>query len=988
MYPNLTPWLVSALAVALGVLLLVALRQPVLGRLAGRQVRRRPLEGALVVVGSVLGTAIIVGSLVVGDSLDRSVREVAYTTLGPVDEKVTSPTTATGDEASVRLSARLARDPDVDGLLSMRVAPAAAVHEEGNRRVAEPRALVWETDLDAAAQFGAAGQDEGSGLTGPNPGPDEVVVNDELATSLGVRRGDTVAVHVYDQRLPLRVVSVVPTRGLAGLGLGSNVNRNAFVFPGTLDAAALNSDTSVEPESVTVVSNRGGVESGEQLTDRVERKISDVLGPLVGNGASVDTPKEEVLREATQTADSLGSLFLFIGSFSIIAGVMLLVNIFVMLAEERKSQLGMLRAVGMKRSRLVLAFVLEGSVYAALAVAAGAVLGIGVGRAVVEVAQRIFNSYAEASGEAALGDLTFAVTPVSLVNGAALGFLIAFVTVLVTSVRISRVNIIAAIRDLDTASGRPPRRGLVAASTVGAAVFGAASVPALASSAGFTVYLLPSLALLCLVPLLLRLLPRHTVLTGVPLAILLWALLAPVVRPDVFDDSSTATYVVLGVLLTFSAVFLVGENQQWVIRPFRRFVERSSEAGLARRLAVAYPTARRFRTGATLVMYSLVVFTLVLIIEIGAVIERGVDQAVADGSGGYALRADYNSTAPIGDPEGSLRSAGLADQISEVDPLLTATAVAKDPGGRTDDPLPTTVVGVPDSFARGGFALDKRLARLGDTDAEVWQEVLDDPRYVVVDGFFGATGGPAEEAYAPGDSLTITDQRTGRSVTRTIAAVMSDAQAFYGMGGVGYTYPALASPFSVSDQFGDGATTSSALLRTTGAVPDASLAADLQGRFLTSGLVATEIREAVRTNFAATQSFFRLMEGFLALGLVVGITGLGVVMVRAVRERRRTIGILRALGFRASTIQRSFLTESTFVAIEGVLLGTVLSVVTAYLLYRNSAAFGGIEAGFPVAWGPITLTVGATLVASLLATVAPARRAARIRPAVAVRVAD
>ena len=52
-----------------------------------------------------------------------------------------------------------------------------------------------------------------------------------------------------------------------------------------------------------------------------------------------------------------------------------------------------------------------------------------------------------------------------------------------------------------------------------------------------------------------------------------------------------------------------------------------------------------------------------------------------------------------------------------------------------------------------------------------------------------------------------------------------------------------------------------------------------------------------------------LSDGFLALGLLIGICGLGVVMVRAVRERRRTIGVLRALGFRAKTVERSFLSK-------------------------------------------------------------------------------
>jgi len=130
------------------------------------------------------------------------------------------------------------------------------------------------------------------------------------------------------------------------------------------------------------------------------------------------------------------------------------------------------------------------------------------------------------------------------------------------------------------------------------------------------------------------------------------------------------------------------------------------------------------------------------------------------------------------------------------------------------------------------------------------------------------------------------------------------------------------------------------------------------------------------------------MQGYLALGLLVGITGLGVLMVRAVRERRRTIGVLRALGVRATTVRRSFLAESTFIAVEGVVIGTVLGVVTTWVLYTNSPAFGTLSGPFPVAWPAIAVTVGATLVASLLVTAAPARRAARIRPAVAVRVAD
>ena len=43
---------------------------------------------------------LIVASLVVGDSLDRSVRQTAYDVLGPIDEVVRTPSGALGDEAS------------------------------------------------------------------------------------------------------------------------------------------------------------------------------------------------------------------------------------------------------------------------------------------------------------------------------------------------------------------------------------------------------------------------------------------------------------------------------------------------------------------------------------------------------------------------------------------------------------------------------------------------------------------------------------------------------------------------------------------------------------------------------------------------------------------------------------------------------------------------------------------------------------------------
>jgi putative ABC transport system permease protein len=123
------------------------------------------------------------------------------------------------------------------------------------------------------------------------------------------------------------------------------------------------------------------------------------------------------------------------------------------------------------------------------------------------------------------------------------------------------------------------------------------------------------------------------------------------------------------------------------------------------------------------------------------------------------------------------------------------------------------------------------------------------------------------------------------------------------------------------DEFDPAAQVSSALLRVAPGTDEPALLSTLQANFISSSLVATSIRQVVERSFASTRGFFQLMLGFLALGLVVCLTGLGVVMVRAVRERRRTIGVLRALGFRTGTVHRSFMLESSFIALEGIPAG-------------------------------------------------------------------
>ena len=91
--------------------------RPVFRRLAVRQATRRPRETALIVLGAMLGTALITGSLILGDGLSASIRHSAYTQLGPIDEIVKSPNVANSSDLLAHAK-QIPQSSNIDGMLA------------------------------------------------------------------------------------------------------------------------------------------------------------------------------------------------------------------------------------------------------------------------------------------------------------------------------------------------------------------------------------------------------------------------------------------------------------------------------------------------------------------------------------------------------------------------------------------------------------------------------------------------------------------------------------------------------------------------------------------------------------------------------------------------------------------------------------------------------------------------------------------------------
>jgi putative ABC transport system permease protein len=130
---------------------------------------------------------------------------------------------------------------------------------------------------------------------------------------------------------------------------------------------------------------------------------------------------------------------------------------------------------------------------------------------------------------------------------------------------------------------------------------------------------------------------------------------------------------------------------------------------------------------------------------------------------------------------------------------------------------------------------------------------------------------------------------------------------------------------------------------------------------------------------SATNGIFAVLVGVVALSLVVGGIVIMNIMLMAVSERTREIGLRKALGARRADIMAQMLTESVVLSIFGGIIGTVLGAAIAIGISSVTPVPASIEP-----WS-VALGIGITALVGLFFGLYPAMRAARLDPIEALR---
>ena len=985
--------LLVLLGIALGTVLFVVLRNRIMFFIGLRNIPRRPAQTVLIVIGLMLSTLIISAAFTTGDTVDHGLTSTSYTLLGHVDEWVQSQGEEEGPPNRIdsvispstvdrlRADVQQANDPNIDGFLPALLKSVPVV--DPRSRQSEPSVNFLGLDATSLEGFpDVISTKTGEQLDVASLQDDELFLNQSAADALDAQAGDRIEVYAQGQPHEFTVVDIAKDRLASGVGDFSSTEgmvtrldtvQNVLGRPGEV--------------SFIAISNQGGVREGLHTTDEVIASLKRAFsaGAPGGEAVSVYDVKRDLVDASEQAGNFMTTFFVIFGLFSIAAGMLLIVMIFVMLAAERKPELGMARAIGTKRGHLIEMFLSEGMAYNVLSALVGAGLGVLVAFGMARIMARLFAEYNF--------NIEPYVTPRSLIVSYSLGVVLTFITVTFASWRVSNLNIVRAIRDIpEPKTGRMGWRWL--ATGIAGIVFGALLVllglnsdHAFPFALGFSLITFGVAIGLRFIGLRER--PVFTALCG--LLLVVWALVAGGRLEFLFGtlDGGVEMFFLSGVAMVAAATFVLIYNADLALALVSRLGGMFGTALPAMKMAIAYPLADKFRTGMTVAMISLIIFALTMMSTMNLNFNRVF---LADSArGGWDVIVDENPSNQIGDLGAALRSAGssVPDQFrAQGKAGIAANSQVR--GSATGEFKRYPIWSVDAGFVDGGDVPLSSRATAFESDQAVWQalktrrDVAVVDRFTILQGGFGFDDGefvhisgidPNAKEFAP-VTIAVRNPVSGQTADVQVIGVI-DFGASGSFFGIYLPESAFNDVFSAPLTYRDFVG-----LQDPGR--SRTVAREIEAALLPTGVQAESLKQQIEHDQALTRNFFLLMQAFMGLGLFVGIAAVGVIAFRTVVERRQQIGMLRAIGYKRGTVALSFLLESSFVTLLAIASGVGLAVWLSFFLI-TSDQFPASGATYTIPWLRIFEISALTFLASLVMTYVPSRQAAGIPTAEALR---
>ena len=345
--------------------------------------------------------------------------------------------------------------------------------------------------------------------------------------------------------------------------------------------------------------------------------------------------------------------------------MVLIINIFTMLAEERKNEMGMMRAIGLKRKGLIKAYIYEGVIYAALSAAVGVFFGLLVSVGIVFIMQNAFRFGGDVVN-------SFYFTPMSLSLSYVMGFIITISTVYLSTVRISRLNVVRAIRNIpEPPVSRNDRKSFITGIlfvSIGLAsmlygINGEQINYALGGLSTITVFM--------------GFITRKWLgdkiawnISGI-ITLILWL---PNVKifPSGYNSDLTM-FLLSGLFMVGSSLLVVSFNSNAIIYFFTKIIRTKGKYKAVIQTAISYPLKAKMKTALSIFIFALVIFTVTVLSVMTEDVSTQMGNMIEQTSGGYEILAQSKPQTPPGNIWDKINTTGKYVEKDNITDIISFT---------------------------------------------------------------------------------------------------------------------------------------------------------------------------------------------------------------------------------------------------------------------------------------------------------------------------